>query len=219
MRFLLACIALLVCLAAAALGLWGSREDDRRRIVESDIADAHFAFSAAYARDEATAVGGFTDRLAFAARFPDFTPQGLAVQALASNKLAERVQNTVFVTISMKDEAIDPMERPTRLYARFLEGDAWTGPGGLVMRRFEQGSPYDLEQLFIAPSDGRGFFARCPKPRPPEPGLVDTCLSIFRIGALDVELRYAPALLEHWEELFDGAQAFVDRIRSGGGKK
>jgi hypothetical protein len=217
MRLLLAFVALLICLAAGAYGLLRWRADDPGKIIEADLADAHFVFPAAYARDEATAAGGFTDRLAFAALFPDFSPRRLAAKAFAPNKPADRGQNTVFVTISLKDDAIDPMDRPTNLYARFLEGDAWTSPGGLVMRRFQQGSPYDLEQLYIAPPDGRGFFARCPKPQASGPA--DACLSVFRTGALDVELRFAPALLEHWETLVDGAHAFVDRILAGGRKK
>jgi hypothetical protein len=219
MRFLLASVALLVCLAAGAYGMLRWRADDPGKIIEADLADAHFVFPAAYARDEATTAGGFTDRLAFAAIFPDFSPRRLGFKAPAPSTLAVRGQNTVFVTISLKEDAIDPMDRPTNLYARFLEGDAWTGPGGLVMRRFEQGSPYDLEQLYIAPPDGRGFFARCPKPQAPGAAPEDACLSVFRTGALDVELRFAPALLEHWEALVDGARAFVDRILAGGRRK
>lgn len=188
--------------AGAALLFW--RDGDSGRIVETDVGGARFAFPAAYARDEAAASGGFTDRLALEARFPDFSPPAAK---------GGKGPALVFVTISLKDDSVDPAERPARLYARFLEGDAFSGPGGLILRRFERDTPYDLEQLYLAPPDGSSFFARCPKPADARQAApAGQCLSLFRAGALDIELRFAPALLEHWEALNQGAHAFIDRI-------
>ena len=95
----------------------------------------------------------------------------------------------------------------------------WIGPEGLILRRFEQGSPYDLEELYIAPPDGRTFFARCLKPSEADAAARDFCLFLFREDDLDVELRFAPALLEHWEALTEGAHAFLARIRALGSRR
>lgn len=215
MRLLLSLLALLALVAAAAYIPLRGRYDASADQVEADIAQAHFSFPAGYARDESTAVGGFTDRLAFVVVFPEFSSQANAEKSRELKTLSDRPKNRVFITVSAKDDTADPADRPTRLYARFLQGEAFAGPGGLVMRRFEQGSPYDLEQLYIAPPDGRDFFARCPNAQSKEAAAGKSCLSIFRVDGLDVELRFAPALLDKWETLNEGARNFVARIRNG----
>jgi hypothetical protein len=124
----------------------------------------------------------------------------------------ERRKETVFITISQADAAVDPASRPALLYSRFLEGDASTGAGGLIARKFESGSPFELERLYLAPPDGRAFFARCPKQRPSDDALLDQCLWLFRIKSLDVELRFAATLLERWDVLAEKTRAFVRSI-------
>jgi len=208
MRMILPLLVLLaVCGAGLAFLAW--REDDPGTIVEAEIGGARFAFPRGYARDEATAAGGFAERLAFVARFPDFAP--LARRGRGSASQSPRA--VVAITLSPKDDGADPAERPAVLYSRFFEADVWPGPAGLILRRFERGSPYDLEQIYLAPPDGRSFFARCPKTETAGPATTaEPCLTIFRKGALDVELRFPPALLEHWEALGDGARSFVDGL-------
>ena len=208
-------LVLLLLVGTAALILVGAlalqhRFDDANRFVEAQIGEQRFAYAASYARDEATAAGGRSDRLAFAAVFPDFAP---AFRATAPREM-------VFVTLTPRDDGVNPAERPEKLYARFLEGDAWIGPGGLIMRRFEQNSPYDLEQLYVAAPDGRDFFARCPKPASDGAASAELCFFVFRVDGLDVELRFPPAQLENWETLNEGARAFLGRVRaSDAGKR
>jgi hypothetical protein len=212
-------LVIVIALLAASFGagLYGvSRVTDAPSArIEANIAGRRFSYKRAYARDPATAAGGLEDRLAFAVAFPDFAPLAPARAALSSRAVAERNQKTILITLSAADDSMDPAERPGRLYSRFLEGDAATGPGGLIVRQFESGSPYQLEQLFLAPPDGRAFFARCPKQMPPADAALDLCLTFFRTGSLDVELRFAASLLEHWESLIDDARHFIASIESG----
>ena len=127
-------------------------------------------------------------------------------------------RDAVFLTVSAKDEILDPAERPMQLYARFLQAETISGPGGLVARQFEKGSPYDLEQLYVAPPDGKDFFARCPNVEgAAAPG--DSCISMFRVDGLDVELRFAPELLENWDALNTGARGFISQIRAKGAEQ
>ncbi len=213
MRALLALFALAAALAVGALGHALLRGESPAAVVEARIGDAQFAFAPAYARDEATAEGGALDRLAFIAVFPDFTPRPRGDKPPPPERLNARAQAHLFITLSPADEGMEPADRPARLYARFLEGETFLGPGGLVMRRFEQGSPYDLEQLYIAPPSGRDFFARCPKAANEGGAAADLCLWLFRVDGLDVELRFAPTLLEHWDALSEGARDFLASIR------
>ncbi|HMK90586.1 MAG TPA: hypothetical protein VK446_13270 [Methylocystis sp.] len=212
MRVLLGLALALALSAAAAYLLWPRSEETPEGMRAASIGAETFVYPTAYARDEATALGGVAARLAFAARFPDFDPP--VTERSKHGQEPPSRQDLVLVTISVKDDGLDPSERPTRLYARFLEGAAAVGPEGLVMRRFEPGSPYDLEQLYLAPPDGRAFFARCPNQANAEAAAAgDFCLFLFRDGGLDVELRFPPALLEHWEALAAGGRAFLARIR------
>lgn len=217
MRLILG-LALFALLAlGAALYLALGHAGDNSNVVAA-IGATQFAYPVAFARDEATAAGGGAGRLAFIARFPDFSPPLADLKRRIIAQSSD--QNLVQLVVSAADDSLDPKDRPKRLYARFLESEASVGPDGLVMRRFKQGSPYDLEQLYVAPPDGRRFFARCPNSanaagRPAQ----DFCLFVFRRDGLDVELRFAPALLEHWEALADGAKAFLMRIRAGARSK
>jgi len=216
MRLFLALFALLVSVAAGIVALSLLRAAAPSQLVQAEIGGAHFTFAPTLARDEETLAGGFAERLAFVATFPDFGPRP---PRSAPGGRASRQGELVFVTVTPKDEALEPAERPSRLYARFLEAEAFVGPGGLVMRRFEKGSPYDLEQLYIAPPEGREFFARCPKTQDGASGAEEPCLFLFRVDGLDVELRFAPALLEQWEALTEGARGFLARIRTGGARR
>lgn len=173
-------------------------------LVRADIAGVKLAYARAYARDDATAAGGLADRLAFIASFPAFV-------TLPPNHGSAGPK--VMVTLTPADEGLAPQDRPAKLYARFLTPETHLGPGGLVLRRFEPDSPYDTEELLVAPPDGRSFFARCP--RREIRALSEDCLSVFRVGALDIELRYPAALLEQWETLYEGANALLARMRAG----
>ena len=145
MRMFLALLALAATLAAGALGLTILLKDAKApTVVSAQIGGAEFAFAAAYARDEATAAGGAVDRIALLALFPAFRPNASSDRATPKGLDAQDTAK-LFLTVSPADEGIEPADRPARLYARFLEGDAFLGPGGLVMRRFKPGSPYDLE--------------------------------------------------------------------------
>lgn len=202
-------LAFIFFMAAVVTGmgaglLFLSRDSAPDPLVRAKVGGVSLAYARAYARDDATAAGGLTDRLGFVASFPDFSPLPLDQRSQAPSSIT--------MVLTTKEDGPEPQDRLAKLYARFLTPDTLVGPGGLVRRRFETGSPYDLEELFVAPPDGRNFFARCVKHEARAPG--EACLSIFRDGALDVELRYPASLLEQWDALDDGARALVRRMRA-----
>ncbi|CAN2534403.1 hypothetical+protein [Methylocapsa aurea] len=205
-------VALLTALlAAGAYRLLRKADAPEPAIVAASIGDARFAYSPAYARDESTRYGGALERLSFIAVVPDFAPPQKPSADPRSRAAEELDPMRVFVTLAPRDEALDPAERPSRLYARFLESEVWSGPGGLVLRRFEPGSPYELEQLYLAPPDGRAFFARCPRR---DAGFLGSapCLWALRWKTLDVEARFSAPLLRDWEALARGLRAFLESI-------
>lgn len=164
---------------------------------------------ATYLRFPGDVAAGTVERLDIAAFFPDFGPAATLTAIKAGADMQERSERTVFLTLKPEDATLPPADRPARLYARFLSEVAWAHPGGLQMRRFQQGSPYETEELYIAPPEGRVFFARCAKPPEKPDGLPDNCLTEFRQNGLDVQMRFAPSLLPDWERLVEGAKGLV----------
>lgn len=209
---LLVPIVLVLVLVAAGFYRASRHEAQPRAIVAASVDGARFSYPFAFARDGATRMGGAQERLAFVTRFPDFAPPSPGADPM--HRAAPAPDPTeVFIIVAPRDDAIDPAERPSKLYARFLESDVFAAPGGLMLRRFEAGSPYELEQLYLAPPDGARFFARCPKR---EAGFMGAapCLWALRRGALDVEVRFSPSLLEHWSRIVEGTQGFLRRIEA-----
>jgi hypothetical protein len=107
---------------------------------------------------------------------------------------------SIVVSWRPADGSLAPAERPAVLYARFISPEASRSERGLIRRRFRDGTPYEGEDLFVAPPDGRGFWARCPT-APAQGDSSGRCLSEMRFGGRDVQLRFAPALLARWEVL------------------
>ena len=196
--------ALFLALAGAA-ALWlTNHQGVHAGFVDARVNTTLLRVNLAYARDGEIA-GGEQSQLDLAARFPDFRPLSLEKPRL-DNEMA------VFLRLSPQDISLDPGERVARLYARFLEKDAWSHPGGLQARRFEKGSPFEREELYIAPPEGRLFAARCMRPAQPPDGLPNTCITEIRMRGLDVQVRFAPELLPDWEQLMAGARGLVESM-------
>jgi len=156
--------------------------------------------------------GGAIDALELAAFFPDFSPAGDLSDVTASADLAERFQRIVFVTAKPSEASLDPAERTVRLYQRFLEENSWSHPGGLIARAFLDGSPFEGDELYYVAPEGREFAARCRRPDP-ERKTPNTCIYDFRLGGLDVEMRFSAALLAEWASLKAGARGLIEAAR------
>lgn len=116
----------------------------------------------------------------------------------------------VLITLAPADRSMPPQDRPRHLYARFLSAEARPAEGGLIRRRFRPGTPYDGEDLYLAPPDGRAFSARCLDRQAGSP-VTASCVAEMRLGRIDAQMRVTPALLGSWEVL-----AAAVRERFGG---
>lgn len=99
-----------------------------------------------------------------------------------------------------------------RLYGSFLTAEVRPQANGLVLRRFERGSPYGTEDLYLAPPDGRSFFARCTRPASSSDGLPNSCVTEFRQLGIDIQITYKPDLLAHWDELTERTHWLVSTL-------
>ena len=187
---------------------------NRSSIVTAQISGNSLRIDADYLRLADQRNGGELDHVDLVARFPDFLPARQTSGARAARDTEEVRQ--VVVTLSAPDDSVDPAERPAKLYARFLAPDVWSHPGGLVMRRFETGTPYDNEELYLAPPEGRAFSARCMRPAQPPDGLPDSCIADLRQSGFDVRFRFPPELLPEWQALSDGVRGLVRSLMHSG---
>lgn len=111
------------------------------------------------------------------------------------------------LVLTPADAALAPSERPRALYARFLSAEAQTGPGGLIRRRFREGTPYEGETLLVAPPEGRVFSARCPAASPP--GVEPVCFAELRFGDVDAHLQIPLGEIDQWERVAAFARTLV----------
>jgi hypothetical protein len=117
----------------------------------------------------------------------------------------------VFLSFERAREGGDPAGRTEELYARFLTPETAEADGGLIRRRFKPKSPYDDEELVLAPPDGRAFAARC---GPLEARtLKPSCLWQLRHGGLDIGVRFDPAHLGDWQRIAAGVFDLLAAIR------
>jgi hypothetical protein len=173
--------------------------------VVARLGQTRLVYEAAYARSPAARQGGVIDALDLAARFPDFVGAGADFHS--------KPESIVFLDLEPATEGDAPEDRMARLYARFLESEPWSNPGGLVMRRFMPDSPYAGEELYFAPPEGRVFTARCTRPAQPPDAALESCLYDVRVGPIDAHVRFRPELIGDWEALSNGARALVQRIQ------
>jgi hypothetical protein len=179
--------------------------------IQASVGASSFTLPNGYFR-AASRNGGRFERLDIAAFYPDFAPAGDLGDIVSATDLAERHDRLVFVTIRQADLTLDPADRPVKLYARFLDPNEWTHPGGLIARGFLAGSPFEGEELYFAAPEGREFAARCGQPDQHRT-TPNFCIEDFRLDELNVELRFSANLLSEWEKLMAGARGLLQSAR------
>ena len=206
------CLIAAVGLLAAGGGIYWRKAFTSAAIPKSrvtiSIGNAKLLVPTNLIRSAEKRVDGRTTRLDLALTWPELQPLPASVSSPSAMPASEAI---IFVAIEPADSAIDPALRPKELYARFLDSEVETGPGTLLRRSFKPSSPYGGEVLEIGPPNGEVFAARCLVGESVETTAA-RCIWQFRYGELDVQVRFAPSVLEHWERLSDHVRQLVQRI-------
>ncbi len=211
-RYLVYAFGAALVAGSGALGWYiTQRANQNRTLVASTIGDVTLVYAPAYARFGGGQSGGRFESLEIAATFPDFRPAGDSAIPLAEADGSGK-NALVFFTFARADKKMAPADMVGLLYARFLEPGVEETEEGLIKRAFQDGSPYQGEDLYFAPPEGRAFAARCARPTTPSDGLPETCLSVFREGGLDISMRFGRPLLPRWERLAAGARALAQTM-------
>ncbi len=153
------------------------------------------------------------DQITLIAQFPDLRP----FTQFTTDKEAR--QRRVLITLKPMDESrgeIAPEDRPSRLYARYLKPATGGLEKGLLQRHFEPGSPYQSEDLFLSPPDGRAFYARCSRPNPQADVIEESCFTEMRHAGLEIRILFAPDMLGQWSLLTDGVRALLNKALKDG---
>jgi hypothetical protein len=211
-RRLLSLLAAAV-LAGGAYAVFASSRaaHDEPHIVGATVGQAKFAMLSRFL-PPSSRHDGPTTALEAAVFFPGLAPAGDFDDVTAKTDLDRRLAETVFIVVRPPDASLDPADRMARLYERFLEDDAWSHPGGLIARAFADDSPFRGDELYFTAPEGREFAARCSKPDPTAK-TPNTCLAEMRMGDVDVEIRFAAALLSEWRTLREGARGLIAAAR------
>jgi hypothetical protein len=172
------------------------------------VGDEVLKFKGAYLRADARRDDPAVELAAF---FPDFEPAGRFDDVTARTSLDARFDRVAFLSIKPAD-GLDPAERTARLYERFLDENSWSEPGGLTARAFAKGSPFEGDELHYIPPEGRQFSARCRRPDAARK-IPNVCVTSFRSGGLDVDVRFSSVLLGDWQRLLDGARGLLEAAR------
>lgn len=114
----------------------------------------------------------------------------------------------LLVTLTPQDKVNEPQTQLS-VYARFLTPTVWSNPGGLVVRGFRKGSPYEGDELYVSVPDGRGFAARCPLENG-RSDLDEPCRVTFRHRGMDVNIRFPRAIIADWEVMLGGVRHLID---------
>jgi len=124
--------------------------------------------------------------------------------------VAPESRQRLLITLSPPDKVNEPATQLS-VYARFLTPTVWSNPGGLVVRGFRKGSPYEGDELYVSVPDGRGFAARCPV-ETAQTGLDEPCRVTFRHRGVDVNIRFPRAIVADWQIMLGGVRRAIDGL-------
>ncbi len=153
---------------------------------------------------------GTQERVDLAYLWPSLEPPDPAVKPVppASPLAVDRI----FMTISASDGTLAPPERVKTIYPRYLETSISTGPGGLALQPFRNGTPYQSEELLYDPQNADRFLVRCT--RNGAAATLGICLYERRIGAADVVARFPRDWLDDWPHVARGLESLIASLRA-----
>lgn len=129
---------------------------------------------------------------------------------------APKVTERIFVTIAGSDGTLPPGDRLKSIYPRYVATGPAVDMGGLQVRAFKSGTPYQGEDLIYDPAAPERLLVRCTQTFAGTPG---TCLHERRLGTADVTVRFPRDWLADWRATAVGIDRLIAKIRPGGSER
>lgn len=152
-------------------------------------------------------------RLDLAYLWPSLAPPD--PKALPAPTAPGQTFDRMFVTIASAEGALPPVERFKTIYPRYLEMQIVSGPDGLAVRPFRDGTPYQGEDLIYDPAAPEPFILRCSRDGAGQ--TTGICLYDRRIGAADITVRFPRNWLSEWRNVARGIDKLVAGMKPSGG--
>ena len=141
---------------------------------------------------------GALERADLAFLWPSLKPaeQGAKPTTAATVPAAGNMLDRIFVTIMPAGEVMAPVERLRTIYPRYASSEPTSGPDGLAVLAFREGTPYQGEDLIYDAATPESFLVRCSRNGVgATPGI---CLWEERIEAVDIVVRFPRDWLKDW---------------------
>lgn len=174
--------------------------------VDVTLSGTRITVPRALIRDRAQMAGGRLDRLDLAVTTADFAPVPPPSAREPNRPVPEHLVLMLTATHAANPDATDLFQT---LYARFLGRETWSNPGGLVMRRFRPGTPYEDRELYIGAGGRRIFIALCPQDAHRD---IEPCTALLRQDGLDAELRFNARHLPEWRRIAASSLALMSSL-------
>jgi hypothetical protein len=159
---------------------------------------------------------GAHDRIDLAFMWPLLKPAGPAAKPPSPEALAAPGAmpglDRIFITIAGAGDAMAPSERLRTIYPRYASVDPISGPTGLAVLAFREGTPYQGEDLIYDAVTPENFLVRCSRNGAgATPG---TCLYERRIEeAADIVVRFPRDWLEDWQTVAGSIDRLIKDLR------
>ena len=157
---------------------------------------------------------GEHERVDLAFMWPSHDPPDPASNSVVSPQIAPgtatKSLERLFVTISAAGDTLPPAERVKNIYPRYTSTSAVPGPEGLSVLAFQDGTPYQGEDLIYDAETPGNFLVRCSRHGAgPTPGM---CLYSQRINAADVIVRFPRDWLGDWRIVAAKIERLINTI-------
>lgn len=181
--------------------------------VEVTLGNRKIIVLRALIRDRAQMAGGRLDRLDLVVDVADFSPLQPPTARDPDRPMPDRVALTLTAGSTATPEMTELFQT---VYARFLGRETWSNPGGLLMRRFRPGTPYEDRELYIGAGGKRIFIALCPQEShlPANQRDIEPCTTLIRQDGLDAEVRFHARHLPDWRRIVLNSQTLLDALAS-----
>lgn len=169
------------------------------------VAGTNFNIEPAAIREAIERRPGVQERVDLAYLWPSLTPPDPAIKPTVGVPVDPNKR--LFVTITSGELTLPLGNRLQDIYPRYLVPEPVAGPEGLTLRGFENGTPYQGEELVFESNAPEHFLARCSRS-----GVINsgTCLLERRVGNADMTFRFPRDWLNDWKTVADG----IDRLQA-----
>jgi hypothetical protein len=151
---------------------------------------------------------GALERMDLAFLWPSLKPADQSAKPATPTSLPAPggMLDRIFLTVAAAGNAMAPAERVRTIYPRYATTEPTSGPEGLAVLAFREGTPYRGEDLIYDAAAPENFLVRCSRNGAgATPG---TCLWEERIEAADIVARFPRDWLKDWRQL----AADIDRL-------